>query len=78
MRQVVRRCILSRLIIGDPIADDPLSAVADRALLSHQVLDRAIRQPIEDFEWRVGIEIQNPDATELGPERLWGQPMSMS
>ena len=32
LRRIVRRCLLTRLIIGDPTADGPLHQVADRAL----------------------------------------------
>jgi hypothetical protein len=53
LRYVVRRCILARLIVGDPTAAGPLSVVADRALLAHDVLDQVIRQPIEEFGRRV-------------------------
>jgi hypothetical protein len=63
LRQVVRRCILARLVIGDPTADGPLSAVADRALLAHGVLDRVVRQPIEDFARRAGMDDRGSDAT---------------
>ena len=53
LRRVVRRCLLTRLIIGDPTADGPLHTVADRALLSHEMLDRCVRQPVSEFTQRV-------------------------
>jgi len=53
LRRVVRRCLLTRLIIGDPTAEGPLHAVADRALLSHEVLERCIREPFGQFTQRV-------------------------
>jgi hypothetical protein len=53
LRRVVRRCLLTRLVIGDPAAEGPLHTVADRALLSHEVLDRCILRPFSDFSQRV-------------------------
>ena len=53
LRRVVRRCLLTRLIIGDPAADVPLHTVADRALLSYEVLDRCILRPFSEFSQRV-------------------------
>ncbi len=53
LRRVVRRCLLTRLIIGDPAADGPLHTVADRALLSNEVLDRCVLQPFSEFSQRV-------------------------
>ena len=53
LRKVVRRCLLTRLVIGDPVGDCPLSKLADQALLAHEVLDRCIRQPFSEFTQRV-------------------------
>ena len=53
LRKVVRRCLLTRLVIGDPVGDSPLSKLADQALLSHEVLDHCIRQPFSEFKQRV-------------------------
>jgi hypothetical protein len=53
LRRVVRRCLLTRLIVGDPTPDGELHGTADRALLSHEVLDRYIRQPFHEFVQRV-------------------------
>ena len=57
LRRVVCRCILTRLILGDPtrlILGDPTRAarlheLADRALLSHDELQSQIRHPFEEF-----------------------------
>lgn len=49
LRRVVRRCLLTRLVIGDPTAEGRLHAVADQALLSRKVLERCIRQPFDEF-----------------------------
>lgn len=49
LRQVVRRCLLSRLVIGDPAADGPLPDITDRALLSQEVLERCVHQPLSKF-----------------------------
>jgi hypothetical protein len=51
LRQAVRRCLLSRLVLGDPqfSGDGPLDQVADHALLSHEVLDRCIHGPLSAF-----------------------------
>jgi hypothetical protein len=53
LRRIVRRCLLTRLIVGDPTPDGELHTTADRALLSHEVLDRYIRQPFNEFARRV-------------------------
>jgi Apea-like HEPN len=53
LRRVVRRCILTRLILGDPASGDPLHKLADRALLSHAELDSRIRRPFSEFTQRV-------------------------
>jgi hypothetical protein len=60
LRGVVRRCILTRLILGDPtpasqlveLADRQLVALADRALLSHDKLQSQIRRPFDEFAQR--------------------------
>jgi Apea-like HEPN len=60
LRRVVCRCILTRLILGDPtrlILGDPIRAarlheLADRALLSHDELQSQIRHPFEEFAQR--------------------------
>jgi hypothetical protein len=50
LRQVVRRCILARLILSDPTpAGQPLAVLVDRGLLDHRFLADHIRSPIEDF-----------------------------
>ncbi len=47
LRQVVRDCILARLILGDPAADGlTLSQLADRALLDHSLLAYQVHEPI--------------------------------
>jgi hypothetical protein len=53
LRRVVRRCLCARLVIGDPTPDGALREVADQALLSHEVLERRIRQPLNEFSQRV-------------------------
>lgn len=53
LRRVVRRCLLARLVIGDPTPDGALREVADQALLSHEVLERCIHQPLNEFSQRV-------------------------
>ncbi len=53
LRRIVRRCLLTRLIVGDPTADGDLQSVLDKALLSHEVLGRCIRQPVGEFARRV-------------------------
>jgi len=55
LRRIVRRCLLTRLIIGDPTAEGPLHKVTDSSLLSHETLDRRIRQPFDEFTQRVLI-----------------------
>ncbi len=60
LRRVVCRCILTRLILGDPtrlILGDPTRAarlyeLADRALLSHDELQSQIRHPFDEFAQR--------------------------
>jgi Apea-like HEPN len=49
LRRVVRRCLLVRLVIGDPVAEVPLHKVADQALLSHEMQEHCIRQPVDEF-----------------------------
>jgi hypothetical protein len=50
LRQVVRSCILARLILGDPTHSGiALSDLADSALVDHSSLENAVRQPIRDF-----------------------------
>jgi hypothetical protein len=53
LRQVVRRCLLTRLVIGDPTPDGLLREIADQALLSHEILEGCIRQPFGEFSQRV-------------------------
>jgi hypothetical protein len=53
LRRIVRRCLLTRLVVGDPTADGPLYKLADGALLSHDRLQRYIRQPFGEFAQRV-------------------------
>jgi hypothetical protein len=52
LRGVVRRCILTRLILGDPTPAGPLHVLADRALLSHDELQSQIRRPSDEFAQR--------------------------
>jgi hypothetical protein len=53
LRRVVRRCILTRLILGDPTpAGRRLHELADRALLSHDELQSQIRHPSDEFVQR--------------------------
>ena len=56
LRQAVRRCLLARLVMGDPTPVGPLLKVADQALLSHEVLERRIRQSLDEFWQRVRDE----------------------
>lgn len=56
LRRVVRRCLLARLVIGNPMPDSPLREVADQALLSHEVLERCVHQPLNEFSQRVRDE----------------------
>jgi hypothetical protein len=53
LRRVVRRCMLTRLILGDPTPEGSLHKVADCALLSHGELQSRIRQPFSEFAQRV-------------------------
>jgi hypothetical protein len=55
LRRIVRRCLLTRLIVGDPTPDGGLQETMDCALLSHEVLDRCIRQPFNEFRRRVRV-----------------------
>ncbi len=55
LRGVVRRCILTRLILGDPTPAGPLHVLADRALLSHDELQSQIRRPFDEFTQRAGL-----------------------
>ncbi len=52
LRGVVRHCILTRLILGDPTPAGPLHVLADRALLSHDELQSQIRRPFDEFAQR--------------------------
>ena len=54
LRKVVRRCLLIRIVIGDPTGDEALHEVADKALLSHELLRDRIRGPFRDFAAQVG------------------------
>lgn len=50
LRRVVRDCILTRLIIGDPTpSGETLASLADAALLDHALLAERVRGPISDF-----------------------------
>ncbi len=50
LRRVVRDCILARLILGDPVADDcTLGKLADAALLDHTLLAGQLRRRIDEF-----------------------------
>jgi transposase-like protein len=50
LRRIVRRCLLARLVLGDPTAGgQTLADLADEALLSHAVLERQILQPLSEF-----------------------------
>lgn len=49
LRRIVRHCILTRLILGDPTPAGRLHDVADRALLSHDELQSKIRRPFDEF-----------------------------
>ena len=55
LRGVVRRCILIRLILGDPTPAWPLHVLADRALLSHDELQSKIRRPFDEFAQRCRV-----------------------
>ena len=52
LRRVVCRCILTRLILGDPTPAGRLHELADRALLSHDELQSQIRRPFDEFAQR--------------------------
>ena len=52
LRRVVCRCVLTRLILGDPTPAGRLYELADRALLSHDELQSQIRHPFDEFEQR--------------------------
>jgi hypothetical protein len=58
LRRIVRSCLLTRLIVGDPTPDGDLQGTTDHALLSHEVLDRCIRQPFTKFWQRVRADEQ--------------------
>jgi hypothetical protein len=53
LRRIVRRCLLARLAIGDPTPAGALREVADQALLSHEILERYVHQPLGKFSQRV-------------------------
>ncbi len=55
LRWVVRRCILTRLVVGDPGPAGLLYALADRALLSHGELHSQIRRPFGEFADRARL-----------------------
>jgi hypothetical protein len=59
LRRIVRNCLLSRLIVGDPAADGDLQSTLDKALLSHEALERCIRQPCNKFWGRVRVSEQD-------------------
>jgi hypothetical protein len=71
LRGVVRRCILTRLILGDPTPAGPLHVLADRALLSHDELQSQIRRPFDEFAQRsrladsIAHAIPKPTSLEL-------------
>ena len=52
LRRIVRRCIHTRLILGDPTPTWPLHVLADRALLSRDELQSKIRRPLNEFARR--------------------------
>jgi hypothetical protein len=52
LRRIVRRCILTRLVLGDPSPAGPLHLLADRALRSHDELQSQIRRPFDEFAQR--------------------------
>jgi len=61
LRWVVRRCILTRLVVGDPGSAGLLYALADRALLSHGELHNQIRCPFGEFADRARLADRMPD-----------------
>ena len=61
LRRVVRRCILARLILGDPTQVGPLHELADRALLSQSELQNQIRRPFDEFAQRSQLADPAPD-----------------
>jgi hypothetical protein len=56
LREVVRRCLLARLVIGDPTSNGLLREIADQALLSHEALERRVCKPLNEFWQRVRDE----------------------
>jgi len=52
LRRIARRCILTRLILGDSTPAGHLHILADRALLSHDELQGKIRRPFYEFTQR--------------------------
>jgi len=52
LRRIVRRCILTHLILGDPTPAGHLHMLVDRALLSHDELQSKIRRPFDEFTQR--------------------------
>jgi transposase-like protein len=54
LRRIVRRCLLARLILGDPTASgQTLADLTDDALLSHTDLERQISQPFEELRRQI-------------------------
>jgi hypothetical protein len=54
LRRIVRRCLLARLILGDPTASGKsLAELTDDALLSHADLEGQISQPFEKFRQQI-------------------------
>jgi Apea-like HEPN len=58
---VVRLCILTRLILGDPTQVGSLHELADRALLSHSELQNQIHRPFDEFAQRAGLADRTTD-----------------
>jgi hypothetical protein len=54
LRRIVRRCLLARLILGEPTAGGrTLAQLADDALLSRMLLEEEVLQPVAQFRRQV-------------------------
>ncbi len=54
LRRVVRRCLLARLVLGDPTpGGQTLAGLADDALLSHTLMEEQVLRPLAEFRRQV-------------------------